>query len=61
MMIEEIRASIDLEAFEYYMNGAELNDAECQYNVAKCIYNGDGTRKNPRRAKEWYQKALEYY
>jgi TPR repeat protein len=44
-------------AFELYQKGAEMGDAEAEYNLAECYYNGSGTQKDPVQAVFWFKMA----
>lgn len=44
-------------AFELYKEGAEMGDAEAEYNLAECYYNGSGTKKDPVQAVVWFKMA----
>lgn len=50
MTIEEV---VDLK------HRARLGDAEAQFEVGCCYYEGDGDPKNLVEAVKWYQKAAE--
>ncbi|MBR6802989.1 MAG: SEL1-like repeat protein [Kiritimatiellae bacterium] len=50
MTIEEV---VDLK------HRARLGDAEAQFEVGCCYYEGDGVPKNLVEAVKWYQKAAE--
>ena len=38
---------------------AEKGDAEAQYNLGHCYYNGEGVEKDFAQAAKWYRKAAE--
>ena len=44
-------------AFELYQKGAQMGDAEAEYNLAECYYNGSGTQKDPVQAVFWFKMA----
>ncbi len=44
-------------SFQWYMKGASLNDAECQYGVAMAYFAGDGVEQNFEQAVDWLTKA----
>lgn len=47
-------------SFGVYLKGANLNDPNCQYRVAKCLENGElKKRKNLSKAIGWYKRAAE--
>lgn len=46
-------------AFAYYMKGAELNYATCQFEVGRCYRFGTGVAENPDKALEYYLQAAE--
>lgn len=50
------RADFD-EAFVWYMQAAEGQDVEGEYNVGFCFEEGIGTVQNLQKAKYWYQRA----
>lgn len=50
------RADFD-EAFVWYMQAAEGQDVEGEYNVGFCFEEGIGTAQNLQKAKYWYQRA----
>lgn len=50
------RADFD-EAFVWYMQAAEGQDVEGEYNVGFCFEEGVGTVQNLQKAKYWYQRA----
>jgi len=50
------RADFD-EAFVWYMQAAEGQDVEGEYNVGFCFEEGIGTIQNLQKAKYWYQRA----
>jgi len=54
--IGELKPSAS-EAFTWYMKAAEIKDAEGQYLVAKCLYEGNGVRRNVTEALEWASKS----
>lgn len=43
--------------FNSYMKAAKKGDAEAQYNLAQCYYNGDGVTQNYKEAVKWYRKS----
>ena len=38
---------------------AEQGDAEAQYRLGSCYYNGDGVNEDKAEAVKWYRKAAE--
>jgi len=46
-------------AFDYYKKCADLNDAQCQFNVGSMYETGQGTTQNYDQAMIWYKKASE--
>ena len=44
---------------EWYRKAAEQGNAEGQYNLGVCYYNGKGVTKDYAKAVEWYTKAAE--
>jgi len=44
-------------AFDYYKKCADLNDAQCQFNVGSMYEMGHGTKQNYDQALTWYKKA----
>ena len=44
-------------SFQWYLKGASLDDAECQYGVAMAYFSGDGVEQNPEQAVDWVTKA----
>ena len=44
-------------AFEAYQQGADLNDAECQYQLGQCFQLGKGTQKSMKDAWYWYAES----
>ena len=46
-------------AFFYYENSAKANNAAGNYNYARALQNGIGTRKNIQLACEYYEKAAK--
>ncbi|NQX42438.1 TPR repeat [Pedobacter steynii] len=46
-------------AFPYYLKGAELNYANCQFEVGRCYRFGTGIAENPDKALEYYLQAAE--
>lgn len=50
----------DLEAaFEWFKKGAELEDANCQYETGRCYRYGVGVAENPDEAIAYYTKSAE--
>ena len=47
----------DEQKFHAYQQAAEQGDAEAQYKLADCYYNGIGTIKDEKQAVYWWQKA----
>ena len=49
---------IDYEkAFQWYSKAATLGDAEGQYNLGKCYYDGTGVKEDKSKAIYWYRKS----
>jgi TPR repeat protein len=44
-------------AFKAYQQGADLNDAECQYQLGRCFEYGKGPQKAMKDAWHWYQQS----
>ncbi len=44
-------------AFEFYLKSAERNHKVAQYNVGKCLYDGNGVEQNYEEARKWFQKS----
>ncbi|MBQ3366425.1 MAG: SEL1-like repeat protein [Acidaminococcaceae bacterium] len=44
-------------AFQWYSKAAALGDAEGQYNLGKCYYDGTGVEENKRKAVYWFKKS----
>lgn len=42
-----------------YYEAAKQGDAEAQYQLGECYYNGNGVRKDFFAAADWYRKAAE--
>ena len=42
-----------------YYEAAMQGDAEAQYQLGNCYYNGDGVRKDFSAAADWYREAAE--
>ena len=49
----------ELLAFEWYMKGALLGDAECEYSVAFDYLQGKGVANDDKQAAEWFIKASD--
>ena len=47
------------EGFRYTKKAAEGGEPTAMGNLANCYYYGNGTKKDRRLAKEWYQKASD--
>lgn len=47
------------EDIETIRNNAEHNDAEAQWKLGQCYFNGDGVEKNSDEAVKWFQKAAD--
>lgn len=45
-------------AFLFFRKGADLGDAQAQFNTARCFERGKGVDPNPEQARIYYQKAL---
>ena len=46
-------------AFECFMRGAQLGNANCMRQLASCYESGCGVPQNLSKAREWRAKALE--
>ena len=59
--VNEAKKAIRLQQFEravtLYEVAAKAGDAEAQYQLATLHQQGKGTRKNPKTAKDWLEKA----
>ncbi len=42
-----------------YRKAAEKGDAETQYQLAECYYNGQGVEEDYTEAIKWYSKAAK--
>lgn len=42
----------------YYRVAAKLGDADAQQDLAFCLANGKGCKKNKKEAAEWYRAAV---
>ena len=42
-----------------YRAAAEKGDAEAQFSLGVCYYNGESVAKDLEKAKEWFEKAAE--
>lgn len=42
-----------------YREAAEQGDAEAQYNLGLCYYNGEGVQQDYTQAVHWWRKAAE--
>ncbi|MBQ0062898.1 MAG: sel1 repeat family protein [Prevotella sp.] len=47
------------EAAKWFRKAAEQGDADAQYNLGACYYNGYGVTKSYAEAAKWYRKAAE--
>ncbi len=45
--------------FNSYLKAAEKGDAEAQFNLAQCYYNGDGVTQNYEEAVKWYKESAD--
>lgn len=45
------------EAVRYYRLAAQQGDADAQYNLGDCYYNGTGVTQDYEEAKKWFEKA----
>lgn len=43
----------------YYTIAAELGDADAQMDLAFCLANGKGCKKNKSEAARWYREAIK--
>lgn len=46
-------------SFQWYMKGASLEDAECQYGVGMAYLTGKGVEQNHEQAAGWFTKAAD--
>lgn len=46
-----------IKAFELYKMGAEKENTECAYRLARCYFNGDGTEVSYDKGREWIEWA----
>ena len=47
------------EAVKWYTKSAEQGNANAQYNLGVCYYNGQGVCKDEKESVKWYNKAAE--
>ena len=53
------QASESLKSFGKIKSQAEAGNAEAQYDLGRCFYNGDGVSKNATQAALWFRKAAD--
>ena len=47
------------EVFRLYLKAAHLGDADAQFKVAECYYDGEGVEQDEEEAFKWYLKAAQ--
>ena len=52
-------AKNEVEAVKWYRKAAEQNQAEAQFNLGVCYWNGQGVAKDDPEAVKWYRRAAE--
>ena len=48
-----------MKAFDAYAVGAKDGELECHFRLGSCYLNGNGVKKDPKKAIEYYTKASE--
>ncbi|OON95770.1 MAG: hypothetical protein ATN36_07535 [Epulopiscium sp. Nele67-Bin005] len=46
-------------AYDYYKQAAEAGNPNAQYEVGRCLYEGEGVAINYKESKEWLMKASD--
>ncbi len=55
----KVEKQVESEAEKKYKKAAEQGDAEAQYNLGRCYYDGDGITQDHKEAVKWYRNAAE--
>lgn len=55
----KVEKQVESDAEKKYKKAAEQGDAEAQYNLGRCYYDGDGVTQNYKMAIQWFKKAAE--